>query len=395
MRPFYFGVVFWGAEFRGYFLEYCLASLLSPNNIPALDNRTDSRFLICTTGEDWESMQTHVLFRRLAHTIRTVWLELPPARADEAKMQRMSQGHKLIAETMHAGSAYGSFVYPDTVFADGVVAEAQQLAQSGKKVVLANCPRFANEQFLAELAARGIKRLGASIVLSPDELIALALPYIHSETLRYEWAAPYFYSRSPVVVWWRLPGRGVLMYSTCWAPILVDYAGLTLHDTATLEGWTIDGDYIYRNFPDRQDVHASTTMTLISFTPESQLSYLPLTRLRTDYVPAVSRWFKEMNLRSFMFSKAIDPLKRELFVQPLRVGAMADNAESKRVEERASAIMSRCVRPIDPRTQSVLEFLWILNDGILKNFRLWLKQRLRRGTGRLTSSRIPRSGASI
>ena len=395
MRPFYFGVVFWGEEFRGYFLEFCLASLLSPHNIPALDNRTDSRFLICTTREDWESMQAHALFRRLAHTIQTVWLELSPARADEAKMQRMSQGHKLIAETMHAGRAYGSFIYPDTVFADGVVAEAQQLAQSGKKVVLANCPRFANEQFLAKLTARSIKRLGEPIVLKPDELITLAFPHIHSETLRYEWDAPYFYSRSPVVVWWRLPGRGVLMYSTCWAPILVDYAGLALHDMATLEGWTIDGDYIYRNFPDRQDVHASTTMTLISFTPESQLSYLPLTRLRTDYVPAVSRWFKEMNLRSFIFSKAIDPLKRELFSQPLRVGAEDDNEESKRVEERASAIMSRCFRPIEPRTQSVLDLLWIFNNGILKNFRLWLKQRLRRGTGGLTSSRVPRSGEPI
>ena len=184
MRSFYFGVVFWGAEFRGYFLEFCLASLLSPRNIPALDSRRDSRFLICTTREDWEAMQAHALFCRLAHTIQTVWLELPPARADEAKMQRMSQGHKLIAETMHAGKAYGSFIYPDTVFADGVVAEAQELAQSGKKVVLANCPRFANEQFLEELAVRGIKRLGEPIVLSPDELIALALPHIQISNLQ-------------------------------------------------------------------------------------------------------------------------------------------------------------------------------------------------------------------
>ncbi len=386
MRPFYFGVVFWGAEFRGYFLEFCLASLLSPHNIPALENRTDSRFLICTTRVDWESMQAHALFRRLTRTIQAEWLELPPARTDEAKMQRMSQGHKLIAETMHAGKAYGSFIYPDTVFADGVVLEAQQLAKSGKKVVLANCPRFANEQFLAKLAGRSIKRVGEPIVLKPDELIALALPHIHSETLRYEWDAPYFYSRSPVVVWWRLPGRGVLMYSTCWAPILVDYAALRLHDMETLEGWTIDGDYIYRNFPDRRDVHASTTMTLISFTPESGLTYLPLTRLRTDYVPALSRWFKEMNLRSFIFSKAIDPLKRELFSQPLRVGAADENEESKPVEERAFAIMSHCFRPIEPRTQSVLELLWILNDGILKNFRLWLKQRLRKGRTYVFSS---------
>ena len=395
MRPIDFCVVFWGPEFRDYFLEFCLASLMSPNNIPVLENREDSRFLICTTREDWECLQTHALFRMLTRTIQAVWLELPPARAEETKIQRMSRGHKLIAETIHARKAYGSFVYPDTVFADGLVAEAQEQAKLGKKVVLANCPRFANEGFLTSLTAQGMKRPGEPITIKPDELIAMALPHVHSETSRYEWDAPFFYSRSPVVVWWRLPGRGLLMYSTCWAPVLVDYAGLGMHDTTTLEKWTIDGDYIYRNFPDRNDVYASTTMTLISFTPESRLSYLPLKRLRTDYVPLANRWFKEMNLRSFVFSKAMDPLKRELFSKPLRLGAFVDSKESRHVEERAATIMSRCLFPIERRTQSALDLLWILNDGLLKNLLLWLKQRLRKLRCLLTSVQIPRSGAPV
>jgi hypothetical protein len=393
MRPIDFCVVFWGREFREYFLEFCLASLLSPNNIPVVENRTDSRFLICTSREDWDCMQNHPLYRVLAQTIQPVWLELPPDSAGETKIQRMSMGHKLIAELMHARKAYGSFIYPDTIFADGIVAEAQHLARSGKKVVLANCPRFANERLLTELTAQGVKRRGEPIVLQADELIALALSHIHSETLRYEWNAPYFYSRSPVAVWWRLPGRAVLMYSTCWAPILVDYAVLATHDTTTLTEWTIDGNYIYRNFPNRDDVHASTTMTLISFTPESRLSYLPLKRLRTDYVSDVSRWFKEMNLRSFMFSKAMDPLKRELFATPLHLGAVVDEAGAKQVERQASATMTRCFLPVEPRTQTVLDLLWILNDGLLKNFGLWLKHRLRKIKCALTSFQISRFDA--
>ena len=36
-RPFYFMVVLWGERFRNYFLDYCLASALSPGNIPALE----------------------------------------------------------------------------------------------------------------------------------------------------------------------------------------------------------------------------------------------------------------------------------------------------------------------------------------------------------------------
>lgn len=36
LRPFYFVVVFWGERFRSYLVDFCLPSLLSPHNIPAL-----------------------------------------------------------------------------------------------------------------------------------------------------------------------------------------------------------------------------------------------------------------------------------------------------------------------------------------------------------------------
>jgi len=392
MRPFYFGVVFWGEEFRGYFLDFCLASLLAPRNIPALENKPGSRFLICTTADDWAAMRGHPVFQLLAKQIEPVLIEMKRPADETSKMRAMSEGHATIAQTIHRAGVYGTFVYPDTVFADGVVAEAQGLAKAGKRVVLANCPRFANEGFLSSLTARGTQRTGQPMALKPEELISLAMPHMHSETRRYEWDAPYFYSRSPVVIWWKVPGGGLLMHSTCWAPILVDYSALATHDTSTLQDWTIDGDYIHRNFPDRRDVHASSTMTLISFTPESRLSYLPLTRLRTDYVPAVSRWFKETNLRSFLFSRAMDPLKRELFAMPLRMGA-ADQNRISPVETSAASLFARCTRPIGRRTQQALDMLWIVNDGVLKNFRLWLRQRWRGITGGLASSRIPRSGA--
>lgn len=396
IRPFHFGVVCWGEEFRNYFLDYCLPSLLAPVNIPALENKDDhNQFLICTTRADWEAMQSHPIFTLLKREIESVLIEMLLPGNSESKMRVMSSGHKAIAEEMHRRRVYGTFVYPDTVFADGVVAEAQDLAQAGKKVVLANCPRFANEGFLSALTASGLQRTGRPIILKPEELIRLAMPHMHSETRRYEWDAPYFYARSPVVIWWKAPGTGMLMYSTCWAPILVDYSALTTHDTFTLEDWTIDGDYIHRNFPDHRDVHASNTMTLISFTPESRLSYLPLMRLRTDYVPVLSQWFKEMNVRSFVFSPAMDPLKRDLYRRVLQVGGGDASDQSKRLERRAAAIMSRCFSPIAPGTQSLLDLMWILNDGLMKNFRLWIRQRWRRITGTLTSSRIPRSGAPV
>ena len=387
MRQFYFGVVLWGEEFRGYFLDFCLASLLAPCNIPVLENKSGSRFLICTTAEDWTAMQGHPAFQSLAKQIEPVLIEMKRPADDTSKMRAMSEGHAAIAQTMHRAGVYGTFVYPDTVFADGVMEEAQSLAKAGKKVVLANCPRFANEGFLSVLTARGTQRTGQPMALKPEELISLAIPHMHSETRRYEWDAPYFYARSPVVIWWKVSGGGLLMHSTCWAPILVDYSALAAHATSTLQNWTIDGDYIHRNFSDRSDVHVSSTMTLISFTPESRLSYLPLMRMRTDYVPVVSRWFKEMNLRSFLFSRAMDPLKRELFAMPLWMGVAGDQKRTSPVEASAASLCVRYARPIGRRTQQMLDLLWIVNDGVLKNFRLWLRQRWRGVTGGLARLR--------
>ena len=62
-RPFYFIVVLWGERFRKYFLDFCLASALSPGNIPALLASRRSKFLIATRPEDWAAMRETQMLR--------------------------------------------------------------------------------------------------------------------------------------------------------------------------------------------------------------------------------------------------------------------------------------------------------------------------------------------
>src|SRR5437763_8638478 len=91
LRPFYFTVVFWGAEYRGYFTDLLLASLLSPNNIPALKLERRSKFLIVTTRADWKAVQTHPLFRLLQQYVEPVWFEMSMPQPCDSKMFVMSQ----------------------------------------------------------------------------------------------------------------------------------------------------------------------------------------------------------------------------------------------------------------------------------------------------------------
>ena len=80
--PYYFIVVFWGEQHRNFFVNYSLASLLSENNIPALERDDRNRFLISTTREDWQAIQELPLFKLLSSYVTPEWLELAPHKAE-------------------------------------------------------------------------------------------------------------------------------------------------------------------------------------------------------------------------------------------------------------------------------------------------------------------------
>jgi hypothetical protein len=201
---------------------------------------------------------------------------------------------------------------------------------------------------------------------------------MHSESRRYEWDAPYFYAESPVMVWWRIP-EGLLVHTVTWAPMLVDYAAVIHHDTGTLDDWTIDGDYIHKNFSNPDDVHAVTesdSMTLMSFTPESSLTYLPLKNGNLTRLPVLGQWYRRFCLRAFLFSSAIDPLKRRLFVSRVKMSMAAPGPSSARIQTKAAAIVIDSLRR-PPTAPEQRRFYWlrIINQGLLLHFGFWIKRR--------------------
>src|ERR1700685_2811905 len=98
----YLAVVFWGKEFRQYFVDYCLASLMAPSNIPAISNKSDARLLIATRDDDWQALQSEAMFIaakqhiRIEHVRHETPLEVP----ENKKMGEMSRGHRLLTRRM-------------------------------------------------------------------------------------------------------------------------------------------------------------------------------------------------------------------------------------------------------------------------------------------------------
>ncbi len=349
-RQLYFVVVFWGREHREYFLRLLAPSLLAPGNLPALENKLGSKFLICTTAEDWSAIQGDPDFLALTHRINPVLIEIPPPNQDSNKYLVMSAGHKLATTMVFRERACGVFLTPDLVLADGGVVALQRLSREGKQVVLCAAMRYTYEGAVPEIEALRTGP-GVPLVLPPRRLAEIALRHMHLETLRYDWDAPYF-AEMPHSCFWRVPWNdGIIVHSFNWAPVLVDYSALAEHRTETFDHATMDADYIYRNFGDDEAIHVirdSDDLLLVSFTGKDErpghLSEDALQPHWYNSFPVIGHYWKLHRLRWLAHSGSMDPLKLRILRRGVRMhGGEVSDSQWQRTESRAAAIVSQAL----------------------------------------------------
>ncbi len=353
-RPFYFMVVLWGERFRDYFLDYCLPSLLAPGNIPALDRGRRNKFLIATRPEDWAAMAATPIFRQLERYLEPVYIEIPPCPPDKIPLQHLGVGHQHATAMCHRDKAYGVVLSPDLMISDGTMARVQEHAQAGKQAVMVAALRFGEEPFFANLRALGAigpdggrRDQGSALALSGRQMAAAAIDGFHSETQRYEWDSPYF-SEVPVACWWRVPDEeGIVVHGLSWVPLLLDYSAVAEHDTSALETWTIDGDYVFKNFKDWrriQVIQDSDEMFIASWTPLAEKA-ADLTFSRLFQRGLLGRLERGAILRSSHYSDISDPLRRALFFVPVRWHARSLNDKWRAVERRALRTIVTYITP--------------------------------------------------
>jgi len=346
LREFYFLVVFWGKEFQDYFLNYCLASLLSVNNIPCLENK-NSKFLICTTSADWVEIQNHPCLKILKSYIEPKWIPLEynlhEKHSRDDIMLLMSKGHCLLAQEAFKNQAYGIFVYPEMLAADGMVSALQNLARTKKyDLVQALAVRFANMGLIKELETKKIIIKGEPIHISSNELVATTLRHMHSETIRMNWDGQ---CRDDGVgaIFFKIPNSNALQFHTAnFAPILLDYKSLKNHDTSTFDAWTLDGDYIFKNFINAKRIYLvndSDELMLVGFSDEAKLKYSLeiLNRYKYAYIRS---FFKMLVIGRYIFhNPRIDALKLKLFSQPIMIHSEKINYTSRKKSQRRAKVI--------------------------------------------------------
>ncbi len=266
----------------------------------------------------------------------------------------MGLGHRIACEMAHRDKAYATVLTPDSMLSDGSVARLQELARAGTQLVLTAALRFGEEPFLGHLRDLGLIRgddcgsAGEPLVVTGRQMVHAAVNGFHSETLAYEWDTPGLMAISPAA-WWRVPGEdGIVLHSLSWAPLLLDYGAIEDHDASTLDQWTLDGDYLFKNGKNIEKIHAvqdSDEMFLASWGP---LSERPLAKTRFPFDKFLAGYFFKQSFYSGFF----DPLKRKLFFPPVRWHSRGLNEEWNSVEQRAMRELLRWVDPPDEAAAS-------------------------------------------
>jgi hypothetical protein len=353
-RAFYFIIVLWGERFRHYFLEFCLASLLSPGNIPALKTSRTNKFLIATRPEDWEAMKGTEIFRMLAQYVEPVYIEIPPCPPGRSGCEHMNVGHKIACGMAFRDKALALVLTPDCMLSDGSMSRLQQLAHDGVQLVVTAALRFGQEPFFEHLKAVGAwnethgKEGGNPLCISSRDMAYAAVNGLHPETLSYEWDSPYLIGIAPAA-WWRVPGEdGIILHCLSWAPLLFDYAAVRNHDTSMLDDWTIDGDYIFKNMGADAKMHVvqdSDEIFLASWAPMSEGAavFRKYRFLETPLGRQIQFWLRGSQFRSSFYSGIFDPLKQEIFFLPVRWHSRPLNENWDAVETRAMKVLRKWV----------------------------------------------------
>jgi hypothetical protein len=166
----------WGYQFIGRFLEFCLPTLLAPNNIPAIARELPCRFVLLSSVADEPIIRSHPAWQKLerhcACEIRSI---------DDL----ITQGNHTATITLaferalrQSGDAMRDtcfiFLMSDYLVADGSLKTVLRKVQSGAGAVLAG-----NFQIIAEDAAPLLRQRldleSHEIVLPPRDLVRWSL----------------------------------------------------------------------------------------------------------------------------------------------------------------------------------------------------------------------------
>jgi hypothetical protein len=363
--------VFWGEAYRRHFLEVCLSALLGPGNLEALAGAEGEEgtarpvLVLCTTADDRRASERTPQLRAAARFAEIRFLDIGAPECFGNKYLAMSHGHRLAARQAFEEKACGIFLTPDMILSAGSLNHLRRWQAEGAAAVLCAAIRFEEEGVMRALA--DYRAQDGALDLASGVLVDIGVDNLHLEARNMIWHSPAF-ARFPYNV--IFPTRdGAVLHSFSWAPLLLDYSRIDAHDTSTFEHWTLDGDYVDRNFGRLPDeavyvVRDSDEVMLVSFTREADLHFETKPVLFCKF-PWLNRRLRRGCLRWLYHSTVMDDLKRRIFERTVLVHDRDIDPElwRPRIERASEEVRLATKVPAQPSEKwvrsSFFRILWL------------------------------------
>lgn len=347
-RPLCFIVVVWGREFREYFLRYCLASLMVPDNIPALC-RPGDRFLIATTPEDQAAMRESAIFRAAENFLAFEFFDLDKPAPDVPAVLHSNRHLVKLLERAHHLQAYGVMLSPDHIFSNELGGKLAEEIAARTELLMLPTVRLAGESLFENFHDPRQKEADSALDVSAKILLHAAVKSLHPEIMAAEWQRNYFgdYVNS---AWWSAgEDKGILLHTFSFIPLLIDYASIARHDTSDALVSNTDGPYLAHNFPPDTRVkvieEGGTVMT-VSWAPFRRHNEGILRPKWLLQVPGLGEILRGALLRHrahYYVVECDDWIKRRLFARPMLWRIGGNDAAWSALEEHAAHVLDRCL----------------------------------------------------
>jgi hypothetical protein len=326
-QAFHVVTVVWGDEFRRLFLDVCVPNQLTPGNLGALP--AGSRYRVFTAPEDARLLESSPALGQVRELMPVDIVTVRHLSASaKSRFTRMTACHRRALVDAAQVDAAVIFLCADHFLSEGAFAAVVRRRHAGIRAAVCTGIRVERDSFVGALHARGgVAGVGAR------ELVAIALEHLHPSTNALM-AHGRFTARRPIGVYWPVPGEGLLARCFNLHPLMIDPVRREV-----LPEDTIDGHYVRRSCPARDQVHVLADSDELVVFEMSRAS-----DAEVELAPGgVSLW------RAATMVGRCDSHQRWYWDQSIRLHAREIGEPWRPVEEEAARFAARAARLSDAR----------------------------------------------
>jgi hypothetical protein len=257
LPPIHINTPVWGTAYTRCFLDIGLASLLAPGNLRALRREDGHLIHLMTTEADREVIERSPVWQQ-AQSVLDCHIDVigSDAVAIDQPHLTMSNCHRDAIAFADSRGAAIMLYNPDIVLADGAVRTLIRLLAEGKRAIQVVGLRLLKDEVVSLLMRRHLAPDRTAVIVSPRELMAIAMKNLHPLTMMHLRDAP-GYDLMPQEVFWRVGDDGLVARCFHIHPILV-YPRVRNAPFTT----TVDDDYLRAACPDPSEEFVVTDSDL-------------------------------------------------------------------------------------------------------------------------------------